>query len=94
MKNELIGGAIGTTLSVIGTALQTQEVLQIISLIITIIGGLISFIVVPILNWYRKAKEDGKIDADEIKEGVNIIVDGTKDVKDAVDQANKDKEGK
>ena len=90
MKNELISGAIGTTLSVIGTALQTQEVLQIISLIITIIGGLISFIVVPILNWYRKAKEDGKIDADEIKEGVNVIVDGSEKLKDEINK----KEGK
>ena len=94
MKHELIGGGIGTALSAVGTGLQTNEVLQTISLIITILGGLITFVIVPIVNWYHNAKKDGKIDADEIKEGVNIIVDGSKDVKDAVDQANKDKEGK
>lgn len=90
-RNELIGGSIGTALSALGTALQTNEILETISLIITIIGGLITFIVVPLLNWYRHAKKDGKIDADEIKEGLDIIVDGSERVKDEID---KGKEGK
>lgn len=91
MKQELLSGTIGTTLSIIGTAMQTNEILETISLVITIIGGAITFIVVPILNWYRHAKKDGKIDADEIKEGLNIIVDGSERVKDEID---KGKEGK
>lgn len=91
MKQELLSGTIGTTLSIIGTAMQTNEILETISLVITIIGGVITFIVVPILNWYRHAKKDGKIDADEIKEGLDIIVDGSKRVKDEID---KGKEGK
>lgn len=91
MKQELLSGTIGTTLSIIGTAMQTNEILETISLVITIIGGVITFIVVPILNWYRHAKKDGKIDADEIKEGLDIIVDGSERVKDEID---KGKEGK
>ena len=91
MKQELLSGTIGTTLSIIGTAMQTNEILETISLVITIIGGVITFIVVPILNWYRHAKKDGKIDAGEIKEGLDIIVDGSKRVKDEID---KGKEGK
>lgn len=91
MKQELLSGTIGTTLSIIGTAMQTNEILETISLVITIIGGVITFIVVPILNWYRHAKKDGKIDADEIKEGLDIIVDGSEKVKDEID---KGKEGK
>lgn len=91
IRDELIGGGIGTALSAVGTGLQTNEVLQTISLVITIIGGLITFIIVPILNWYRHAKKDGKIDADEIKEGLDIIVDGSERVKDEID---KGKEGK
>lgn len=91
MKQELLSGAIGTTLSIIGTAMQTNEILETISLVITIIGGVITFIIVPILNWYRHAKKDGKIDANEIKEGLNIIVDGSERVKDEID---KGKEGK
>lgn len=91
MKQELLSGTIGTTLSIIGTAMQTNEILETISLVITIIGGVITFIIVPILNWYRHAKKDGKIDADEIKEGLGIIVDGSERVKDEID---KGKEGK
>lgn len=91
MKQELLSGTIGTTLSIIGTAMQTNEILETISLVITIIGGVITFIVVPILNWYRHAKKDGKIDADEIKEGLDIIVDGSERVKDEID---KGKDGK
>lgn len=91
MKQELLSGTIGTTLSIIGTAMQTNEILETISLVITILGGVITFIVVPILNWYRHASKDGKIDADEIKEGLDIIVDGSERVKDEID---KGKEGK
>lgn len=91
MKQELLSGTIGTTLSIIGTAMQTNEILETISLVITIIGGVITFIVVPILNWYRHAKKDGKIDADEIKEGLDIIVDGSEKLKDEIDSK---KEGK
>lgn len=90
MKNEIITGTIGTGLSAVGTATQTNEILQTVSLIITIIGGLITFIVLPLLNWYNKAKQDGKIDAKEIKEGVQIITDGSEKVKDEIDK----KEGK
>ena len=81
MKNELIGGSIGTALSAVGTGLQTNDVLQTISLIITIIGGLITFIIVPLLTWYKNAKKDGKIDADELKDGLQIIADGSEKLK-------------
>ena len=86
MKHELIGGSIGTALSAVGTGLQTNDVLQTISLVITIVGGLITFIIVPLFNWYKTAKKDGKIDKDELKDGVDIIVDGSQKVKDEVDK--------
>ena len=91
MKDELIGGSIGTALSAVGTGLQTNEVLQTISLVITIIGGLITFIIVPLVNWYKNAKKDGKIDKDELKDGVDIIVEGSEKLKDEIDDK---KEGK
>lgn len=80
MKNELIGGSVGTALSAVGTGLQTNDVLQTISLIITIIGGLITFIIVPLLTWYKNAKKDGKIDDDELEEVVKIIIGGSKKI--------------
>lgn len=86
IRDELITGSIGTTLSAVGTATQTNEVLQTISLVITIIGALITFIIVPLLNWYKKAKEDGKITKEEIKEGIKIVSEGSQQVKDKVEE--------
>ena len=91
MKNELIGGSIGTALSAVGTGLQTNDVLQTISLIITIIGGLITFIIVPLLTWWKNAKKDGKIDKDEIEDAIDIVVDGSEKIKGEVEEK---KEGK
>ena len=92
MKNELIGGGIGTLLSATGTAIQPNEVLQTISLIITIIGGLIT-IVFAVITWYKNAKKDGKIDKEEVKELIDIVQDGTENIKDALDDKKKgDKE--
>lgn len=85
-ETSLIGGAIGTALSAVGTATQTNQILQTISLIITIIGALISMVIIPILNWYLKAKKDGKITKEEIKEGIDIVSDGTKEFIDVVNK--------
>lgn len=89
MKNEIIGGTIGTALSATGTALQTNEVLQTISLIITIIGAIISMIIIPLITWYKNAKKDGKIDKDEIKDGLDTLEEGVKGVKDSLDDKKK-----
>lgn len=91
MKNELISGSVGTALSAVGTGLQTNEILQTISLAITIIGGLITFIIVPLLTWFKNAKKDGKIDKDEIKDAIDIVVEGSEKIKGEVEEK---KEGK
>ena len=67
MRKEMIGAICGNVLSIVGTAIQTQEILQIVSLIISIIGGLITASM-PIVAWFLKAKKDGKIDKEELKE--------------------------
>lgn len=91
LRNELIGGTIGTALSAVGTGLQTNDILQTISLVITIVGGLITFIVVPLISWYTKAKKDGKIDKEEIKEATDIVIEGSQDLKDEIDKQKKGK---
>ena len=92
MKDNIIYGSIGTVLSAIGTGLQTNEVLETISLIITIIGGVITFIITPLINWYNKSKADnGKIDADEAQEAIKIIADGSEKIKGQVDNDEKGK---
>lgn len=91
MKDKLILGSIGTALSAIGTGLQTNEVLETISLIITIIGGLITFIITPLISWYNKSKTDNKIDTNEVQEAIKIIVDGSEKIKGQVDNDEKGK---
>ena len=80
-NKELIGAVCGTSVSAVGTGLQTSEVLQIISLVLTIIGSLIT-ISMAIISWWKKAKADGKITSDEIQEGIKIVQDGLEDLKD------------
>ena len=89
---ELAGGVIGTSLSAVGTALQVNEVLQTISLIITILGGLVSLVLIPLLNWYRNAKKDGKIDVKELTEAAKIVEEGTSKIKSQVEGEDKREE--
>ena len=91
MKDNIIYGSIGTALSAIGTGLQTNEVLETISLIITIIGGIITFIIAPLLSWYNKSKADSKIDTNEIQEAIKIITHGSEKIK---EQINNNEKGK
>ena len=93
MKHELITGGVGTALGVIGTVTQTNEILQMVSLIITILGAIVSMIVVPIMSWYIKAKKDGKITADEIKEGADTLAEGVEKTKEELDKLDNDKKG-
>ena len=88
MNKEVIGGIVGTGMSAVGTATQTNEVLQTISIVLTIIGTLLT-ITMAILNWWKNAKKDGKIDSDEIQEGIKIISDGVDALKDTTDKEDK-----
>ena len=85
---ELIGGLVGTSTSAVGTVIQPNQILQTISLVITIIGGIIT-IVSALYVWFKKAKADGKIDKDEIEEGAKIIQEGIEEIKDALDDKKK-----
>lgn len=86
MKNEYIAGGVGAALGVVGTATQINETLQTISLIITILGALVSFVVVPLLNWFKSAKKDGKITEDEISEGVETLQEGISKTQETIEK--------
>lgn len=86
--SEITGCAVGTSASAVGTAIQPNQILQTISLVITIIGGLIT-IISALYVWFNKAKKDGKIDKEEIEEGAKILQDGIEDIKDALDDKKK-----
>ncbi|MBR3917174.1 MAG: hypothetical protein IKJ59_00355 [Clostridia bacterium] len=88
MNKQVTGAIIGTSTSVIGTAMQTSEVLQIISLVLTILGSVIT-ISMAVWNWWKKANADGKIDKEEVDEVIKIIGDGVDDIKDKTQKGEK-----
>ena len=80
MKSRDFLDWIGCGFATILTAVQTQEVFQIISLILTCIatGLTIAF---TIYKWYKNAMKDKKLDEKEIKEGIDIINDSIDKIK-------------
>lgn len=73
MKNaryDIIGDAGG----VVFTAIQSNELFQIISLVLTILSIVIS-IIFTIYQWYNLAKKDGKITQEEIKDVIDQVKD-------------------
>ena len=38
-------------------------------------------VIIPLVNWYRESKKDGKIDKKELQEGVQIISSGIDSIK-------------
>lgn len=92
MKAECIGSTICTAVAGTSTALQPNEVWQYIQMGITIIAGIIS-IILGIRAWWKDAKKDGKIDKDEIKDGIDIIMGGANDIKEHLDSSKDSKKG-
>ena len=90
MNKELIGATIGTSLSAVGTAIQVDEILKYVSLAITIIGGFISMIIIPLLNWYKNAKQDGKITKEEMEEGAQIVQNGIEQIQNGTTKGKED----
>ena len=90
MINETtVCGVIGTTVGAVGAGLSVTEVQAIVSIIITVLGFIISVLVplgIRIYKWYKKAKEDGKIDKEEVEELQQIVQDGAKDVKEGAEE--------
>ena len=78
----------GNALMYVLTATQTKEVFEIVSLILSIVISVL-IIVSKVFDWWKRAKADGKIDEDEIKEGIEIIKDGTQEIKDHIDKDKK-----
>lgn len=74
---------VGITFQSLLTIAQTDEIFRIISLVLTIISAIV-VLARNIYEWYLKAKKDGKIDADEGKELIDIVDDGVNDLKDNI----------
>lgn len=76
--DKLIGGTVGTLVSFLGYQLSLDEINQIVSIVCSVLGIIITFVsvvVVPFIKKLKQAKSDGKITIDEVEE----ILDDTKD---------------
>lgn len=90
MNNKYIGETLGVTMSAVGTATQTDPLLQNISLILTIVGAVIA-IVSSLINIYQKVKKNDKITSEDIKQVLDTTDKQIKDIKDALPKKeNKD----
>lgn len=97
MDNKLLGGLIGTTVSV------SSGMLANISVIVSIIGGVLGIlitivtnVVIPLIQKYKAAKKDGKITTEEIedmldtiKTNVPEVVDKINDLSDEIKKVDK-----
>ena len=77
---KLIGSVVGNILSIFGVSLadsQLDKLESITSIVCSIVGISITIIfavIIPAIKWWKNAKEDGKIDEEEKKEGKNIFL--------------------
>lgn len=92
MHKELVGSVICTAVAGTSTAIQPDVIFQYIQMGLTILATLIT-IILGLRAWWKDAKKDGKITKDEIEQGINIITNGVKDIKDTT-KGNKENENK
>lgn len=68
------------------TATQVDTVLKWVSLALTILTTLVT-LAFTIYKWWKKAKEDGKIDKEEIDEFIDIMDDAITKTQNIVEEA-------
>ena len=95
-EDKIMVGLLGTSVSAVGAGLSVTELQAIISIIVTIAGFIISVLIplcVRLYNKIKHAKEDGKIDKEEMEDIVSTgkeILDETKKVIDEVKDKHAD----
>ena len=93
-EDKIIVGLLGTSISALGAGLSVTELQAIISMIVTVLGFIISVLiplVIKVVNKIKAAKADGKIDKEEMKDIISTgkeILDETKKVIDEVKDKN------
>ena len=89
-EDKILVGLLGTSISAVGAGMSVTELQAIISMIVTVAGFIISVLIHLCVKLYKKikhAKEDGKIDKEEMEDIVSTgkeILDETKKVIDEV----------
>ena len=89
-EDKILIGILGTSISAVGAGMSVTELQAIISMIVTVAGFIISVLIplcVKLYNKIKHAKEDGKIDKEEMEDIASTgkeILDETKKVIDEV----------
>lgn len=71
---------------------QTNEALQWIEFILGVLTSIV-LIGYRLWVWWTEAHKDGKITKEELKDGLDILVDGKKDVEDKIKKKKGDNDG-
>lgn len=93
---KVLGSIIGNVLSLFGVALSEQNleniehVMSIVCMVIGIIITITTAVIVPLIKWWKKAKEDGKITKGELQEGIDIAKSGIDSIKDVINKDDKE----
>ena len=64
---------------------QVENVLRMVGLALSVTISIL-IIIDKMISWWKKAKADGKITEDEIKEGIEIVKEGSEDIKDHIEK--------
>ena len=93
-EDKIMVGLLGTSVSALGAGLSVTELQAIISMIVTVLGFIISVLIplgIKLVNKIKAAKADKKIDKEEMKDIISTgkeILDETKKVIDEVKDKN------
>ena len=79
---------IGNGFMYVLTITQTKEIFQIISLVLSILISVL-ILLTKIFDWWKKAKSDGKITKEEIKELVDTTKEDVENIKNNFDKFDK-----
>ena len=97
-EDKIMVGLLGTSVSAVGAGLSVTELQAIISIIVTILGFIISVLIplgIKLVNKIKAAKADGKIDKEEMKDiistGKEILDETKKVIDDVIDKSAGDK---
>ena len=97
-EDKIIVGLLGTSVSALGAGLSVTELQAIISMIVTVLGFIISVLIplgIKVVNKIKAAKADGKIDKEEMKDiistGKEILDETKKVIDDVIDKSAGDK---
>lgn len=92
--DDVTYGVVGTALGVAGAGLSVTELQAIVSIIVTILSfiiGVLVPVIIKIVNKIKEVKADGVITPEEkeelkneIKEGINTVTDGAKELAEKV----------